>query len=49
MPTTDYKPGDSVVVEAGKIHEVMNQGSTPIKVIATFVIPKGAPLTASAK
>jgi len=48
-PTTDYKPGDSVVVEAGKIHEGINKGSTPIKVIATFVIPKGATLTAPAK
>jgi quercetin dioxygenase-like cupin family protein len=48
-PTTDYKPGDSVIVEAGKIHEGINKGSTPIKVIATFVIPKGATLTAPAK
>jgi quercetin dioxygenase-like cupin family protein len=48
-PTTDYKPGDSVVVEAGKIHEGINKGSTPIKVIATFVIPKGATLTEPAK
>ena len=48
-PTTDYKPGDSVVVEAGKIHEGINKGSTPIKVTATFVIPKGATLTTPAK
>jgi quercetin dioxygenase-like cupin family protein len=48
-PTTDYKPGDSVAVEAGKIHEGINKGSTPIKVIATFVIPKGVTLTAPAK
>src|SRR5690242_33277 len=48
-PTADYKPGDSVVVEAGKIHEGINKGSTPIKVTATFVIPKGATLTTPAK
>ena len=48
-PTTDYKPGDSVVVEADKIHEGINKGSTPIKVTATFVIPKGATLTSPAK
>ena len=48
-PTMDYKPGDSVVVEAGKIHEGINKGSTPIKVTATFVIPKGATLTTPAK
>jgi|SRR5579871_1763502 len=49
QPTTDYKAGDSVVVEAGKVHEGINKGSTPIKVIATFIIPKGATLTAPAK
>ena len=48
-PSTDYKPGDSVVVEGGKIHEGINKGTTPIKVIATFVIPKGATLTTPAK
>lgn len=48
-PTMDYKPGDSVVVEAGKIHEGINKGSTPIKAIATFVIPKGATITTQVK
>ena len=48
-PSADYKPGDSVVVEAGKIHEGINKGSTPIKVIAAFVIPNGATLTTPAK
>jgi quercetin dioxygenase-like cupin family protein len=48
-PTTDYKAGDSAVIEGGKIHEGINKGSTPVKVIATFVIPKGATLTAPAK
>ena len=48
-PTADYKPGDSVVVEAGKIHEGINKGNTSIKVSATFVIPKGATLTTAAK
>ena len=48
-PSTDYKPGDSVVVEAGKLHEGINNGSTAIKAIATFVIPKGATLTTPAK
>ena len=48
-PTMDYKPGDSVVVEAGKIHEGINKGSTPIRAIATFVIPKGATITTQVK
>jgi|ERR1019366_7193319 quercetin dioxygenase-like cupin family protein len=48
-PSTDYKPGDSVVVEPGKVHEGINKGNTPIKAIATFVIPKGATLTTQVK
>src|ERR1700722_8260328 len=48
-PTADYKPGDSVFVEPGKVHEGINKGNTPIKAIATFVIPKGATLTTQVK
>lgn len=44
-PTTPYKAGDSFFVEAGKVHEGMNKGTTPVKAIATFVIPKGQPVT----
>jgi len=47
--STDYKPGDSAVVEPGKIHEGINKGSVPIKAIATFVIPKGETLTTQVK
>lgn len=48
-PSTDYKPRGSVVVESGKVHEAINMGNTPIKAIATFVIPKGATLTTQVK
>ena len=44
-PTVGYKPGESFFVEAGKVHEGMNKGTTPVKAIATFVIPKGQPVT----
>jgi len=44
-PTMSYKPGDSFFVEAGKVHEGMNKGTTLVKAIATFVIPKGQPVT----
>jgi len=47
-PTMSYKPGDSFFVEAGKVHEGMNKGTTPVKAIATFVIPKGQPVTTQA-
>ena len=47
-PTTPYKAGESFFVEAGKVHEGMNKGTTPVKAIATFVIPKGQPVTTQA-
>jgi quercetin dioxygenase-like cupin family protein len=47
-PTTTYKAGDAVFVEAGKIHEDINNGTTPIKLIAAYVVEKGKPLTSPA-
>jgi quercetin dioxygenase-like cupin family protein len=44
-PTTPYKAGESFFVEAGKVHEGMNKGTTLVKAIATFVVPKGQPIT----
>ena len=44
-PTASYKAGDSFFVEAGKVHEGMNKGTTPVKAIATFIIEKGKPVT----
>ena len=44
-PTVTYKPGETFSVDAGKIHEGINNGTVPIKALASFVTPKGAPLT----
>jgi quercetin dioxygenase-like cupin family protein len=44
-PTVTYKPGETFFVESGKIHEGINNGTVPIKALASFVTPKGAPLT----
>jgi quercetin dioxygenase-like cupin family protein len=44
-PTATYNPGDSTYVEAGKIHEGRNAGTTPVKILATFVLQKGQPMT----
>ena len=44
-PTATYKAGDSFYVEAGKIHEGINNGTSPVKSIAVFVVEKGKPLT----
>ncbi len=40
-----YKKGETFFVEAGKVHEGMNLGTTAVKAIASFVVDKGKPLT----
>jgi quercetin dioxygenase-like cupin family protein len=44
-PTATYKPGDTIYVEPDKIHEGINNGSTSIKVLASFLLKKGPPMT----
>lgn len=44
-PTVTYKAGETFFVEAGKIHEGINKGATSAKGLASFVVPKGQPLT----
>ncbi len=48
-PTATYNPGDSLYVEPDKIHEGINNGKTTVKVIASFLVKKGVPLTSPAK
>jgi quercetin dioxygenase-like cupin family protein len=43
--STTYKAGDSFYIEPGKIHEGINVGTVPAKLVATFVAEKGKPLT----
>ena len=40
-----YKAGESFHVDAGIVHEGINQGTTPVKALATFIVEKGKPLT----
>ena len=47
--TADYKAGESFILEPDKIHEGINKGSVPVRVIATFVLKKGDTLTTAAK
>jgi quercetin dioxygenase-like cupin family protein len=47
-PTATYKAGDAYIAEAGKIHEDINNGTTPVKLIAVYVVEKGKPLTSPA-
>jgi quercetin dioxygenase-like cupin family protein len=44
-PAKEYKAGESFMIEAGKIHEGINNGNAPVRAIATFVIAKDAPVT----
>ena len=44
-PSTEYKVGETFSVESGKIHEGMNKGTVPVKLIASFVFPKDKPMT----
>jgi quercetin dioxygenase-like cupin family protein len=44
-PTATYKPGDTVYIEPGRVHEGMNKGTTAVRAIASFVVEKGKPLT----
>jgi len=48
-PTATYNPGDSLYVEPDKIHEGINNGKTTVKVVASFLVKKGVPLTSPVK
>jgi quercetin dioxygenase-like cupin family protein len=44
-PTTTYKAGQSFFVDAKAVHEGINKENVTAKAIATFIIPKGQPVT----
>ncbi len=37
-------PGDSIMIPNGAPHEVRNVGTTPAKVVATWMVEKGKPM-----
>jgi quercetin dioxygenase-like cupin family protein len=47
-PPTTYKSGDSLHVDAGKVHLGINAGDVPVKLVATLVAEKGKPLNTPA-
>ena len=47
-PTVRYKAGDSFFVDAKAVHEGINKDNVPAKAIATFIVPKGQPVTTQA-
>ncbi len=44
-PTATVKQGEIFVVPAGTVHSGENTGKTPVKLLITFVVEKGKPLT----
>jgi quercetin dioxygenase-like cupin family protein len=44
--TATYKAGEAFLVEAGKIHQGINMGDVPVKILATLMVEKGKPATA---
>jgi len=48
-PTASYKPGESFFVDAGKVHEGINNGSVAAKIVATLVVKTGESLTTQVK
>ncbi|HKF23632.1 MAG TPA: cupin domain-containing protein [Candidatus Angelobacter sp.] len=47
-PDTTVKQGEVFFVPAGKVHWAVNEGTTPVKTVATFVVEKGKPLASPA-
>jgi len=44
-----YKPGDSYFVDAGNVHEGINNGDVPVKILVTFVVKTGEVVTTPAQ
>ena len=47
-PARRLGAGDSYVIPAGKVHDARATGSSPAKVLATYVVDKGKPLATPA-
>ena len=49
QPNVTLKAGDYFTLAPGQIHQVVNGGSAPGKLVAVFVTEKGKPLTTQVK
>ena len=49
VPDKTYQVGESFYIPTGKIHEGINNGSSTVKALASFVVEKGKPLAAPAQ
>jgi quercetin dioxygenase-like cupin family protein len=48
-PAATLKPGDVFFVASGQVHSAKNVGTTPAKIISTYIVEKGKPLAAMVK
>ena len=44
MPSKTYMPGETFFIENGKVHEGINNGTSRVRMLASFVVEKGKPL-----
>ena len=44
QPARKVEAGEALVIPAGTVHNVKNEGTTPVKLIGVFVVEKGKPL-----
>jgi quercetin dioxygenase-like cupin family protein len=49
QPTSQRKAGEFFFVPAGKVHGAANEGTTPVKLLVTFIVQQGKPLTTPVK
>jgi quercetin dioxygenase-like cupin family protein len=47
-PPVAMSAGTSYLIAAGKVHDARNTGTTPVKVLATYIVEKGKPLASPA-
>ena len=43
------RAGDSYLIPAGKVHDAKTVGSSPVKVLATYIVEKGKPVATPVK
>jgi quercetin dioxygenase-like cupin family protein len=48
-PPLALKAGDAFFIPAGQVHAVKNTGTTPAKILSTYVVEKGKPLATMVK
>ena len=49
QPTVQRKAGEFFFVPAGRVHAASNEGTTTVKLLVTFFVEKGKPLTSPVK